>query len=766
MSETDDDIRQELLPLFKDMIQPMLLELNRTLMLLEQPDVPDSVRSESTETILRIVHTIKGDSASLGLNIIEELSHDLESSLKSFARESGIEGDKEAFETWFATLDLIGEIATSEDSQEPVENNITDVKKKLRKNSLPEAVPKKQSAKKKTKATKKKKESQQIRPEEKKQENVEPREEVVRVSMKRLAKLSEVMSELMAMRLLQEQQILDLGGRVKNILSNYKESGKTRQEFSSLLDRIFNEGGINKENYRELSAAFKAEENWVQDMAKSNGALLSNLQMSLKDVRQLGTFMRSQEEELRTLQMTPASDLFSSFHRWVRDTSQELGKSVVFNSSGESVQLDRAIIQQLREPLIHLLRNALDHGIEDKAERAKLGKPEKARLALRAFTGGSGVVIEIEDDGRGMNTEKIRQAALHRGMISETDAETMTDRAVQSLVFQSGFSTKKEVSKISGRGVGLDAVQVWVNQLRGRLDWETTPGQGTLVRLHLPLTMATIQALIAKVGRHKFAIPISAVDRVLQVGKKQITTVEARASIIHEGQPIELMPLAQLLGIQIRTNMDKAEIPVILSWGTSGPKGWIVDDLLGEQEIVMKHFTRYFKKVPNVSGAAILGTGEVVLVLNTSDLHYQSASTTGQIFFKQEETQSDVQKKIRVLAADDSQITRTMEKNILTKAGYQVTEAHDGIDALEKLENNDFDLVVTDVQMPRMGGIGLTKKIRASTLLRDIPVIIVSFKDTEEDKLRGLKAGANAYLGKGQFSQAKLLDLAKQLTGG
>ncbi len=764
----DDDIIKQLLPLFRDSAGSAVLQANRTLLLLEASELPDSVRTDSTNELLRILHTLKGDSGSVGLDEVVTLSHEIESSMKAVKTEKGIPPGLPVYGTWFAALDKLAEIATQEYDRERVQKEIEEIKERLAgsggdvadRGEAPSAAERKSGEGPPSKTPAEESGRERFR-----REAPERGDEVVRVSFRRLTGLTESMSELLSARILSEQRLHDLQEDARELLSRHQEWSKTGQRFMNSMSRSYRQGFMDKEAFQELKEKYKEMDAAGQAIKRTGQGMLGSLQTAHKQVRHTGTVMRTQEENLRGLQMTPVADLFASFHRWVRDAALELGKKIEFKTEGESVELDRSIVQRLREPLIHLLRNALDHGVETPEERLAAGKSERGLVALRAFAAGGGVVIEVEDDGRGLDTEVIGRVAVQRGMVGEAEARNMSERAVQSLAFQPGFSTRGKVSKMSGRGVGLDVVTAWVEDLRGRVEWDSSPGKGLLIRLRLPLTMATIQALITRVGGQKFAIPHSAVDRVLRVKTKSLTTVEGRTSIIHEGQPVELIPLAGLLDMAPSEDEHPAEMAVVISYGARGPKGWIVDDLLGEQEIVMKDFTRFFKKVKNMAGAAIIGSGEIVMVLNAADLHQRSSGLRMDPAGRSgKDRKAGAAKK--VLVVDDSLITRTMEQRILGKAGYEVDGARDGKDALERMDKNDYDLVVSDMQMPRMDGAELTRNLRKDPRYAETPVIIVSFLDSEEDKMRGMEAGASAYLTKKQFNQARLLELVQRLIGG
>jgi two-component system, chemotaxis family, sensor kinase CheA len=771
----DQDLINELIPLFRDSAKEKILQANKILLLIEHEGIPDVTRQETTTDLLRILHTIKGDSGSIGMMEVEGITHKLESSLKEVNTKTGLPADLPQYSVWFIALDMITELIENEydpSVHDPKMAEVTEQLASVSAKTSPEKIKKKTKAKKSFEKTRKKagknteKKNATGEPEIKlDQRSKLPQDDVIRVTVNKLDVFTEGMNEMLSQRLLHEQQILGIQAQAKDILDGYNKRNIKLQDMIEYLAVSYREGFIDKEVYTHLRNLHQEQDKYSLSIKRRCQDLVFQTQKSQKEVRQLGTSMKTQEEDIRGLRMTPVAGLFQSFHRYVRDTSSQLGKKVIFKTEGESVELDRSIVQQLREPLIHLLRNSLDHGIEVPEERLKKGKTETATLTLRAFTGGGGVIIEIEDDGKGLDIETIKLKALDKGILTAYDIESMNTREIQGVVFSTGFSTKKEVSKISGRGVGLDAVTAWAEQLRGRVEWSSEEGEGMLVRLLLPLTMATIKAVITRIRDQKFAVPLRAVDRVLRVRREDLKTVEGRVSIIFEDRPVELVTLAEILGMPELSDGESEELSVILSFGPRGPQAWVVDDFLGEREIVMKNFTRFLQRVKNISGAAIWGDGEVILVINSADLHQKTVSGQSRLNYMSEHAQKNMVKK-RVLVVDDSLITRTMENRILSRAGLDVTEAKDGLDAMEILRNNEFDLVVTDMQMPKMDGLELTRSIRKNRKLSQLPVIMVSFQDKEEDKLAGLDAGADAYLTKSQFSQNRLLELVDQLTGG
>lgn len=774
------DIFAELLPIFRDEALEKIVVVNRSLMLLEQEGLPPSIRHNATDEVLRIIHTIKGNAASVGLDPLQKFLHNVESSMKKSHREDGLPEGGPIYSIWFRSVDIATEIIEKGYDADLHLKKIEEIEAELAglvDAKMPDA-PGKKPRRSKSK-DKQYRDAAVVEPPKADAEAAPVDEiavsstsaqteekEIIRVSTRRIDRLAEGLSELLTFRLQFERRIFDLKSMHRQNISMNQIGEKKQSLMIVALEKARRDGKIETEAFDELWNIFGDIEKWHKSRKSGDRKLLNNVQKIYREIRQSGISMKSQEESIRHLQMTSVAEMFGSFHRLIRDTALSLNKSINFITEGENVELDRNIIQQLRDPLIHLLRNALDHGIEEPNERESAGKPSRGQVTLRAFASGGGVIIEIEDDGRGMDTDSIRSHAIELGIITAEESESMSERAIQSLVFRAGFSTKKKASLLSGRGVGLDFVRNWVDRLRGRFEWESKSGKGTIIRLRLPLTMATIQALIARIGNQKFAMPIVGIDRVIRVKESELISAKSKPILMLDGAPVEIIPLSKLLGIAASNYAKQKEFPVVISSGADAVRGWVVDELLGEQEIIMKRFSKYIENFANFSGAAIIGNSEVVLVLNTADLHRNSVDGVVLQLSDDSTEQGEIKKSKRVLVVDDSLTTRTLEKLILLKAGYEVTEARDGVEAYETLlKAGDFDLVMTDVQMPRMDGVELTKKIRQEPKFAQLPVIICSFLDREEDKIRGLEAGANAYITKSQFSQNRLLDIIVQLVG-
>ncbi len=527
--------------------------------------------------------------------------------------------------------------------------------------------------------------------------------------------------------------------------------------------------------WTRIKSAFSAMAH--EDLMDALGDDLNTVDGLLSDSRRdLGTFLKGygddvsrtsvvvtdlQEQGMR-LRMLPANTIFQTFPRAVRDLAKQFKKDIELVIEGGDTELDKKVLEEINDPLVHIMRNAVDHGIEDPETRRKLGKPAKGTIRLAARQEGDRIVIEISDDGAGIDPEKVRQSAVRKGYITEGEAGTMSDREAQYLIFEAGFSTAAIITEISGRGVGMDVVrQFVVEKLKGSLDLDSEVGKGSTFKLTIPLTLAIIRALMLRVGGQGYALPTGSIEETLRVDPSDIIKVEGREVIRRQRRTVPLVRLADILGVpSVLTAASKVPIATI---GYSGHRmGFIVDAFIGEQQIVIKPLGNHLKKIANVAGVTILGAGEVVPILNVPDLMTNARTRSGQRVGLVQRSEKAGQRK--VLICEDSFTTRELERSIFEAAGYEVETAMDGAIGFAKLKDGlVVDAVVTDVQMPNMTGFELTKAIKADATLAVIPVIIVTSLERDEEKAEGINAGADAYITKSVFNQDTLLDTVERL---
>lgn len=479
------------------------------------------------------------------------------------------------------------------------------------------------------------------------------------------------------------------------------------------------------------------------------------------DVSRTSVVVNDLQEQGMRLRMLPANTIFQTFPRAMRDLAKQFKKDINLIIEGGDTELDKKVLEEINDPLVHIMRNAVDHGIESPAERVALGKPAEGTIVLAARQEGDRIVIEISDDGAGIDPEKVRESAVRKGYLTEAEARVMSDREAQYLIFEAGFSTAAIITEISGRGVGMDVVREFVvEKLKGSLDLDSQVGRGTNVKLTIPLTLAIIRALMLRVGTQVFALPTGSVEETLRVNPEEILKVEGREVIRRQRRTVPLVRLSDILGVAPDEAPTKVPIATI---GYSGHRmGFIVDAFVGEQQIVIKPLGSHLRKVDNVAGVTILGAGEVVPILNVPDLMANARTRAGQRVGMVQRAEHQGPRK--VLICEDSFTTRELERSIFEAAGYEVETANDGAQGFSKLkEGLQVDAVVTDVQMPNMTGFELTRAIKRDPDLLEIPVIIVTSLERDEEKAEGIDAGADAYITKSVFNQDTLLDTVERL---
>jgi two-component system chemotaxis sensor kinase CheA len=502
-----------------------------------------------------------------------------------------------------------------------------------------------------------------------------------------------------------------------------------------------------------------------EQMGELRRLLVASAKDYSDDTARTSTVVADLQEHAMSLRMLPVSTVFNSFPRAMRDLARQYSKDVELVIEGGDTELDKKVLEEINDPLIHILRNAVDHGLEPAAERVKKGKPAAGTIHLAARQEGDHIVIEVSDDGAGIDPDKVRAAAIRKGYITASEAKAMTDREAQYLIFEAGFSTNAIITEISGRGVGMDVVREFVvEKLKGSLDVHSTMGEGTNFRLTIPLTLAIIRALMLRVGDRTFALPTSSIEETLRVAPSEIIKVEGREVIRRQRRTIPLVHLRDVLGIE-SAPPSGGKIP-IATVGFSGHRlGFIVDTLVGEQQMVIKNLGTHLRHVDNVAGVTVLGAGNVVPILNVPELMHNGRRMTGmrvrESGAKKHEASAGPK---RILICEDSFTTRELERSIFEAAGYDVDTATDGALGLTRLrEGLEVDAVVTDVQMPNMTGFELTKAIKTDDALKHIPVIIVTSLERDEEKAEGIEVGAEAYITKSVFNQDTLLETVERL---
>ncbi len=476
------------------------------------------------------------------------------------------------------------------------------------------------------------------------------------------------------------------------------------------------------------------------------------------------------EDQVRNIRLLPLSTVFALFPRTVRDLAKEQGKEAELVLEGGDITVDKRILEEMKDPLMHLIRNAIDHGIESPAERERLGKPRNGTVRLRAVRENASVMLEVSDDGGGLDSAAIRQTAKKRGLHDEAALAAMTPAQLQQLIFMPGFSTSTYVTEVSGRGVGLDVVRVNVERMKGNIRLNSAAAQGLTVQLHLPLSLATTRLLLASAGGQLFGLPVEFIHTSMRVREADVFTLERRLAVLLDGQPVIAARLADLLELPSgnRDSTASGILACVVLQSGDERLGLLVDDLLSEEEVVPKPLGAPLQRVRNVSALAMLGSGDICAVLNPADLLRSAHKTSAESGMRSADAIAHPaigipHAKPAVLLVEDSALIRAMEKRILEDNGYEVVAAVDGVDGLNLLGSRTFAAVVSDIMMPNMTGLDLTAHIRAEPRYKELPIILVTSLASDEDKRRGLNAGANAYIPKPSFDQRVLLDTLQRL---
>lgn len=464
--------------------------------------------------------------------------------------------------------------------------------------------------------------------------------------------------------------------------------------------------------------------------------------------------------------MRPFGDGIHGFPRMVRDIAKSLGKEVQFVVDGAATLVDRDILDKIESPLNHLIRNAIDHGMESPEERLAAGKGVKGTIRLHAYHHAGMLSLMVEDDGRGIDLERLRRKVIEKGLVDQSMAATLSEAELLEFLFLPSFSTRDQVSEISGRGVGLDVVHDVVQEMRGNVRAISEFGVGTKFHMQLPLTLSVIPALIVEIAEEPYAFPLARIDRIVRIDPATIEEAEGNQFIRIDNKNVGLVNATQILEREPQREHDGGQLSVVVLSERSSHYGMVVEKFLCERELVVQVMPAALGKVQDISAAALMEDGSPVLIVDVDDL-IRSIEKVLKVarLNKIRDTQDETGAVKRVLVVDDSLTVREVERKLLEASGYQVDTAVDGMDGLNMLRVGDYDLLITDVDMPRMNGIELVKTVRQDPGLRSLPVMMVSYKDREEDRIRGLEAGADYYLTKGSFHDESLRQAVVDLIG-
>lgn len=725
-----------------------IARMNSALVYLEKN--PGDARLETE--IMREAHTLKGAAKMMGFSKISELSHRFEEAF-SRRKDKKIVANRDLTDALFVALDTLSGLveSLSQSSRAPID--VDGVFERLRLAQTPvdtaESAPPPPAAQAPEKAP-----PQEAAP--KPAQGQAPAVGIdagrgIRVEPERLEVMANLLTEAIGCHLRQVELrglIQERGRYSRRIgfdmishLEDWIEQGIIPREFAPRIEPLL----------REAREVFVEVGTRLADLWRQENQEATSLSQALEDIR----------SETLAIRMVPLLPLFESFHRSVREISRGLGKDVELLVRGGKTEIDRKVAEALTDPLIHLIRNAIDHGIEMPNIRAVSGKPARGKITVTATPKKGRVVIEVEDDGKGIDIQEIRDTAIRKGMISEKAAFRMDEQELISMIFRPGFSTAKTMSEISGRGIGMDIVRETAEKFNGTVGIVNHPGKGIKVVLELPFTMAVSRVLLFQVEKQHFGIPIMHSEGVVRFAGRDIVLVEGRRTVRIGDNPVPVVWLSHLLELRPPDFRKAGYLAVMVRHGQRRI-ALVVDNVVGEFEFIVKDLGTFLKKIPLFMGSSILGTGEIALLLDVYDL-------VSAIRLRPEAAQaarSAGGEAGDVLVVNDSLLTREMQRRVLVSAGYRVETAADGKTALDLVSRKAFDLVVAAVRMAGMDGIDFLGRLRAKDASRGIPVVLVNTRETAGDRERALMSGAQECIAREDFDVERVAPLIRRVMTG
>ncbi|WP_100958319.1 chemotaxis histidine kinase/response regulator CheAY2 [Helicobacter pylori] len=747
--------------------------------------------------IFRVAHTIKGSSSFLNLNILTHLTHNMEDVLNR-ARKGEIKITPDIMDVVLRSIDLMKTLLvtirdTGSDTNNGKENEIEEAVKQLQAitsqnlESAKETSGTKEAPQKEAKKEAKEENNEEIKENKAKAPTAEdfasdnPLADEPDLDYANMS-AEEVEAEIE--RLLNKRQEADKERRAQK-----KQEAKPKQEVTPTKETPKTETPKAPKTETKAKAKADTEENkapsiGVEQTVRVDVRRLDHLmnligelvlgknrliriysdveerydgEKFLEELNQVVSSISAVTTDLQLAvmktRMQPVGKVFNKFPRMVRDLSRELGKSIELIIEGEETELDKSIVEEIGDPLIHIIRNSCDHGIEPLEERRRLNKPETGKVQLSAYNEGNHIVIKISDDGKGLDPVMLKEKAIEKGVISERDAEGMSDREAFNLIFKPGFSTAKVVSNVSGRGVGMDVVKTNIEKLNGIIEIDSEVGIGTTQKLKIPLTLAIIQALLVGVQEEYYAIPLSSVLETVRISQDEIYTVDGKSVLRLRDEVLSLVRLSDIFKVDAILESNSDVYVVII--GLADQKiGVIVDYLIGQEEVVIKSLGYYLKNTRGIAGATVRGDGKITLIIDVGAMMDMAKSIKVNITTLMNESENTKSKNSPsdyvVLAIDDSSTDRAIIRKCLKPLGITILEAANGLEGLEMLKNGDKtpDAILVDIEMPKMDGYTFASEVRKYNKFKNLPLIAVTSRVTKTDRMRGVESGMTEYITK------------------
>ncbi|WP_367706359.1 chemotaxis histidine kinase/response regulator CheAY2 [Helicobacter pylori] len=739
--------------------------------------------------IFRVAHTIKGSSSFLNLNILTHLTHNMEDVLNR-ARKGEIKITPDIMDVVLRSIDLMKTLLvtirdTGSDTNNGKENEIEEAVKQLQAITSQNL----ESAKERTKEAPQKEAKEEAKEENKENKAKAPTAEnsasdnpLADEPDLDYANMSAEEVEAEIERLLNKRQEADKERRAqkkqeaKQEVAPTKEPPKTETPKAPKTETKAKAKADTEENKAPsigVEQTVRVDVRRLDHLMNLIGELVLGKnrliriysdveerydgEKFLEELNQVVSSISAVTTDLQLAvmktRMQPVGKVFNKFPRMVRDLSRELGKSIELIIEGEETELDKSIVEEIGDPLIHIIRNSCDHGIEPLEERRRLNKPETGKVQLSAYNEGNHIVIKISDDGKGLDPVMLKEKAIEKGVISERDAEGMSDREAFNLIFKPGFSTAKVVSNVSGRGVGMDVVKTNIEKLNGIIEIDSEVGVGTTQKLKIPLTLAIIQALLVGVQEEYYAIPLSSVLETVRISQDEIYTVDGKSVLRLRDEVLSLVRLSDIFKVDAILESNSDVYVVII--GLADQKiGVIVDYLIGQEEVVIKSLGYYLKNTRGIAGATVRGDGKITLIVDVGAMMDMAKSIKVNITTLMNESENTKSKNSPsdyiVLAIDDSSTDRAIIRKCLKPLGITLLEATNGLEGLEMLKNGDKipDAILVDIEMPKMDGYTFASEVRKYNKFKNLPLIAVTSRVTKTDRMRGVESGMTEYITK------------------
>lgn len=746
MDARTEKFAAELYASFKIEAVEHLKGISDGLLTLEGENTPE-VRKETIETIFRDAHSLKGAARAVNLREVQDVCQSLEDVLSSL-RNGHLELKPNDFDILHSTVEFLSTLLANQEKQIKTDPELNEaLRKKL------EAI---NTGKSDTIV---------------KEEVVAPVVEAtpygapvttptIRVRLQKLDKLMQEVEELSILKLMSYQRHRSLKDLSRILYSSNNRWGQLQSELRKMR-QAFEEGS--EGNYIPSKEFLKFLEEQPATVSEIEETVLKLSKYTGQEARLATSMIDALLEDTKTILMLPFSSIFDLFPLIVRDMARSLNKNISIIINGGDVEVDRKILEEMKDPLIHLIRNSIDHGIEAPEKRIAAGKDAQGRIIVTAAqTGGNRVEITLCDDGSGIDVKAVKKSAVAQGILTDIEADKLSEEEALKLIFKSGVSTNTIITEFSGRGVGMGVVLEKVEKLNGTVNVQTRLGVGTTFVISLPLTIATFRGVYIKAGGEDYIFPTQHLIRVLRVTTDNIQRIEGKASVTINDQHYSYIHLSELLGRPAPSNNESKYIYLLLIKVTETYFVVGVDQILIEQEVLIKSLGSQLKKVNFIAGVTILDEGKVVPILDPYDMKNALQNSVSTFQSKSSETKKSSTKQ-RIMVAEDSSTARMLLKNILETAGYQVKTAVNGAEAFAALKMEKVDLLISDVEMPRMTGFELTERLRGMEEFKNLPIILCTSRGSPEDKEHGIEVGANAYIDKKSFQQGHLLEIVSKL---